>query len=116
MLLLSTSLPYSDTKTQHHERIFTTDNNIKKNLEFQSVNLDANKNTKSSEMLIFSDANGEVLNGRYLFLVNFYGINQELEILDSKLIVGGKAFGLMGTDELRRDLIVGLLWAIFCYL
>ena len=67
MLLLSTSLPYSDTKTQHHERIFTTDNNIKKNLEFQSANLDANKNTKSSEMLIFSDANGEVLNGRYLF-------------------------------------------------
>ena len=38
MLLLSTSLPYSDTKTQHHERIFTTDNNIKKNLEFQSAN------------------------------------------------------------------------------
>ena len=110
MLLLSTSLPYSDTKTQHHERIFTTDNNIKKNLEFQSANSDVNKNTKSSEMLIFSDANGEVLNGRYLFLVNFYGMSQQLETLDSKLIVGGKAFGLMGTDELRRDLIVGLLW------
>ena len=110
MLLLSSSLPYSDTKTQHHERIFTTDNNIKKNLEFQSANLDSNKNTKSSEMLIFSDKDGEVMNGRYLFLVNFYGINQQPEIIDSKLIVGGKAFGMMGTDELRRDLMIGLLW------
>ena len=45
-----------------------------------------------------------------MFLVNFYEISQQLEILDSKLIIGGKAFGLMGTDELRRDLIVGLLW------
>ena len=26
------------------------------------------------------------------------------------MILGGKAFGLMGTDELRRDLAVGLLW------
>jgi len=108
--LLSTALPYVDTKTQHHERIFTTDNDIKKNLEFQSANLAADKNTKSSEMMIFSDKNGEVMNGRYLFLVNFYGINQQMEILDSKLIVGGKAFGMMGTDELRRDLIIGLLW------
>ena len=110
LLLLSTALPYTDTKTQHHERIFTTDNNIKKNLEFQSANLAVDKNTKSSEMMIFSDKNGEVMNGRYLFFVNFYGINQQMEILDSKLIVGGKAFGMMGTDELRRDLMVGLLW------
>ncbi len=110
LLLLSTALPYTDTKTQHHERIFTTDNNIKKNLEFQSANLAVDKNTKSSEMMIFSDKNGEVMTGRYLFFVNFYGINQQMEILDSKLIVGGKAFGMMGTDELRRDLMVGLLW------
>ena len=27
-----------------------------------------------------------------------------MTILDSSLIIGGKAFGLMGTDELRRDL------------
>ena len=30
--------------------------------------------------------------------------------MDSKLIIGGKAFGIMGTDELRRDLAIGLLW------
>jgi len=30
ILLLSRSLPHSDTKVVHHERIFSTDNNIKK--------------------------------------------------------------------------------------
>ena len=39
-----------------------------------------------------------------------FGIEKQNRILDSKLIIGGKAYGLMGTDELRRDLSVGLLW------
>jgi len=39
-----------------------------------------------------------------------YGVNEEPQILNSKFIVGGKAFGIMGTDELRRDLAVGLIW------
>ncbi len=43
-------------------------------------------------------------------MVNLYGVKTQNEILDAKLIVGVKAFGLMGTDELRRDLAVGLLW------
>ncbi len=34
------------------------------------------------------------------------------EILESKMILGGKAFGIMGTDELRRDLAIGLLWGM----
>ena len=50
------------------------------------------------------------LQGNYIFLVNLYGVHSENEILDSRLIVGGKAFGIMGTDELRRDLAIGLLW------
>ena len=51
-----------------------------------------------------------MLKGDYLFLVNIYGANEKVSVIDSKLIVGGKAYGMMGTDELRRDLIVGLLW------
>jgi peptide/nickel transport system permease protein len=30
--------------------------------------------------------------------------------MKSNLILGGKVYGMMGTDELRRDLSVGLLW------
>ena len=37
-------------------------------------------------------------------------MDSENQIPESKLIIGGKAFGIMGTDELRRDLAIGLLW------
>jgi len=110
MLLLSTSLPYSDEKVIHHERIFSTDDSIRKNTQIESAKMKLFRESMSSEDLIFADKYGDVLKGNYLFLVNLYGIEDYTKIVDSKLILGGKAFGIMGTDELRRDLIVGLLW------
>ena len=110
LLLLSTSLPYSDKKIIHNERIFSTDNSIKKNVQMQSAKMGLYKEDASSEDLIFSDKDGQVLKGGYVFLANVYGVDEQVEIFNSKLILGGKAFGLMGTDELRRDLMVGLLW------
>ena len=110
MLLLSTSLPYSDEKITHHQRIFSTDDSIKKNAQIESAKMKLFRESISSEELIFADKYGHVLKGNYLFLVNLYGIEDYAKIIDSKLILGGKAFGIMGTDELRRDLMVGLLW------
>ncbi|SVB86272.1 uncharacterized protein METZ01_LOCUS239126, partial [marine metagenome] len=110
LLLLSTSLPYSDKKIIHNERIFSTDDSIKKNVQMQSAKMGLYKEDASSEDLIFSDKDGQGLKGDYLFLANVYGVDEQVEIFNSKLILGGKAFGLMGTDELRRDLMVGLLW------
>jgi len=110
MLLLSTSLPYSDEKITHHQRIFSTDDSIRKNAQIESAKMKLPGESTSSEDLVFADKYGHVLKGNYLFLVNLYGIEDYAKIIDSKLIIGGKAFGIMGTDELRRDLIVGLLW------
>ena len=39
-----------------------------------------------------------------------YGVNSDIKIHETQLIIGGKVFGIMGTDELRRDLAIGLLW------
>jgi peptide/nickel transport system permease protein len=110
MLLLSTSLPYSDEKITHHQRIFSTDDSIRKNTQIESAKMKLFRENVSSEDLIFADEYGHVLKGNYLFLVNLYDTRNHTKIIDSKLILGGKAFGIMGTDELRRDLIVGLLW------
>jgi len=110
MLLLSTSLPYSNEKIIHHERIFSTDDSIRKNVQIESAKINLFRDNVSSEDLIFADEYGHVLKGNYLFLVNLYDTGNYTKIIDSKLILGGKAFGMMGTDELRRDLIVGLLW------
>ena len=109
--LVTTSLPYSNTEATHTERIFSTDETIRKKLFLQSEKFSFEINRLSSEDIVFSKQNiNNPLKGDYVFVVNLYGIDSENEITDSVLIVGGKAFGIMGTDEIRRDLAVGLLW------
>ena len=106
--LLSTTLPYSETETIHDQRYFSTDNMMKKNLNFQTTEFNFSKGTTE---IVFSQLNGDkVERGNYIFIINTYGIEQPAKILESKMILGGKAFGVMGTDELRRDLAIGLLW------
>ena len=107
--LVSVSLPISSSI--HNERIFSTDDIIKKNIMLDSENFEFPINGLSSEDVIFSKTTThKPLKGNYLFIVNLYGVNSENKILDSKFIIGGKTFGIMGTDELRRDLAIGLLW------
>jgi peptide/nickel transport system permease protein len=109
--LVSTSLPYSDTFTTHTERIFSTDESIRKSLFIQSDKFDFPLNDLTSEDIVFSAVEvNKPLKGKYIFVVSLYGVDSQNEISDSTLIVGGKSFGIMGTDELRRDLAVGLLW------
>jgi len=109
--LLSISLPNSQTSITHNARIFSTDESIRKNLFLQKDNFEFSIIGFSTEDIVFSNIETrEIMKGNYIFLVNLYGVKTQNEILDSRLIVGGKAFGLMGTDELRRDLSIGLLW------
>ena len=109
--LLSTSLPNSNSPTTHTERIFSTDESIRKKLFLQSEKFDFSLDRLSAEDIVFSKTQThQPLKGNYAFMVNLYGINSQNEIPESTLIVGGKAFGVMGTDELRRDLAIGLLW------
>jgi len=109
--LLSSSLPYTEDTILFNEKIFSTDGTIKKNLFLQSDQFDFPIEEFSAEDIVFSKSTDNVvLKGDYVFLVNLYGVQKESSIVDSTLIVGGKAFGIMGTDELRRDLAVGILW------
>ncbi len=109
--ILSTSLPYSEIETIHNDRVFSTDESIKKNILLQSDKFKFPITGFSSQDIIFSKSSQHsVLKGNYIFLANLYGVQIENSISDSNLIIGGKAFGLMGTDELRRDLAIGLIW------
>ena len=109
--LISTSLPYSNLKIIHDDRIFSTDAMIKKKLSLQSEIFDFKIKKLSAENIIFSKTtSNEPLKGNYVFSVDLYEIGNNSEIIESELIIGGKVFGIMGTDELRRDLAIGLLW------
>ena len=111
ILLTSTSLPKAESPVVYNERVFSTDEIIKKNILLQAKEFDFPIKGIANEDLIFSKTQKhEVLKGDYVFVINLFGIQKENEFLESQLIIGGKAFGIMGTDELRRDLAVGLLW------
>ena len=109
--LLTMSLPFSENETIYKQRIFSTDEMIKKNLLMSSNLFMFDISQKSVTDILFSDTNeNKILKGNYAFVVNMYGIDNQSKITDSKIVLGGKAYGFMGTDELRRDLAVGLLW------
>ena len=123
--LVSTSIPsLNGDSTSYHTRIFSTDEQIRKNLFLQSDNFEFSLTGKSVEYIVFSKTKeNEILKGRYTFVVETYDVphsnfislyplsdHNTSVLTTSKLIIGGKAFGIMGTDELRRDLAIGLLW------
>ena len=108
--LLSSSLPYSETITIHSQRYFSTDNMMIKNLNAYKNDFRYNFFGDSVKMVFSQTNENKVQKGDYIFIIDTYGIEESANILESKMVLGGKAFGLMGTDELRRDLALGLLW------
>ncbi len=109
--LISTTLPYAAEPTSYEQRVFSTDSLLRKTITMQSNLYKFEINNMNTIELIFSNQKKqEILNGDYVFTINVYNIESKSKFLDSQLIIGGKAFGVMGTDELRRDLAVGLLW------
>lgn len=109
--LLSYSLPQSDGTSTYSDRVFSTNDIVRKNLSLQSSEFAYQIEGLPAKEIIFSQSDThEVLKGKYLFSIGLTGVESKNKIIDSKFILGGKAFGLIGTDELRRDLSIGLLW------
>ncbi|HSB56289.1 MAG TPA: ABC transporter permease [Nitrosopumilaceae archaeon] len=108
--LISRSLPQSDGSI-YSEQIFSTDDSVKKNLRKNTNNFGFSTDLLSAEDVVFSETDqNKILKGRYVFQMKFYNVDSKADIISSKLILGGKVYGIMGTDDLRRDLAVGLLW------
>jgi len=108
--LISRSLPQSDGFI-YSEQIFSTDDSVKKNLRKNVNNFVFPIDLLSAEDVVFSETGqNKILKGKYVFQINFYNVDSIVDIKSSKLILGGKVYGIIGTDELRRDLAVGLLW------
>jgi peptide/nickel transport system permease protein len=92
-------------------RIFSTDSLIHQKLLDYLKLYEYKQDSSKPEIMLFSNQEKRsILKGNYTFTIKFYLFHKEDDILNSKLILGGERFGLMGTDELRRDLTVGLMW------
>jgi peptide/nickel transport system permease protein len=108
--LMSTSIPASQNDAKFSGMMFSTDSSMKKNLQ-NSISFSFPTDALYSQDLVFSQiGENKVLKGHYVFKVISYDVNGKISLDQSKFILGGKVYGLMGTDELRRDLAVGLLW------
>ncbi len=109
--LISTSLPQSKIETSYHGFIFSTDDSMMKNIRKNKDSFMFPIDSLLAQDIVFSKTGqNNVLNGHYFFKVNLYNVNSKSNLETSKFILGGKVYGLMGTDELRRNLTVGLLW------
>ncbi len=108
--LISRSLPRSNDEL-YSEQIFSTDDSVKKNLRKNTANFAFPTDLLSAEDVVFSTTDqNKILKGKYVFQIKFYNVDSTIDITNSKLTLGGKVYGIIGTDELRRDLVVGLLW------
>jgi peptide/nickel transport system permease protein len=109
--LISTSLPQSKTVTSYHGFLFSTDDSMIKFLRKSKDSFLFPTDLLLAQDIVFSKTDeNKVLRGHYSFKVNLYSVNSKPSLEPSKFILGGKVYGLMGTDELRRNLTVGLLW------
>lgn len=102
--LLRSPLPPSDSA----HRSFSSDPAVRRALQMQAGSLGFDPSGMGSAEAAFSDGQG-VLRGQYVVVADLFS-EGPAKMQSSTLVLGGRAFGLMGTDELRRDLAVGLLW------
>jgi peptide/nickel transport system permease protein len=58
---------------------------------------------------ILKPETAQVLKGKYKMVIEGILFEKQSD-MNSRLVVYGKVFGLAGTDHLRRDLMIGLLW------
>ena len=97
--------------TEYCSRIFSTDESIRDNLQAYTGLFDYSPDLSSPQKMIFSQLDKDaVLKGNYLFNVTYYLFVPEDKVENTKVILGGRVYGLMGTDDLRRDLSIGIFW------
>jgi peptide/nickel transport system permease protein len=106
------SLPSSQNDSNEFSaRIFSTDTLIADSLTGYSNLFAYTVDPTRPQVMIFSDTeHNKVLKGTYVIRNTFYMFDPNDSVVDSGVILGGKVYGIMGTDDLRRDLAIGLLW------
>jgi peptide/nickel transport system permease protein len=106
------SLPPSQNESNEFSaRIFSTDRLIVDSLTGYSNLFSYTVDATRPQVMIFSDTEeNKVLKGTYVIRNTFYLFDPSDTVVDSGVILGGKVYGTMGTDDSRRDLAIGLIW------
>jgi peptide/nickel transport system permease protein len=96
---------------EYCSRVFSTDESIRENLEAYVDLFDYDPDISTPQKMIFSRVDEQAaLKGHYLFNVTYYLFNKGDQVKNVEAILGGRVYGLMGTDDQRRDLSIGIFW------
>ena len=103
--------PASNMNTTFSDRIFSTNEIIREALNQYESYFNYSISGLEPQVVIFSDTTkSDVLKGVYQISERFFLFDNNSSVEDAWLILGGKVFGIIGTDDLRRDLAVGIIW------
>ena len=103
--------PASNMNTTFSDRIFSTNEIIRDALNQYQSYFNYSISGLEPQVVIFSDTTKpDVLKGVYQISERFFLFDNYSSVEDAGLILGGKVFGIIGTDDLRRDLAVGIIW------
>jgi peptide/nickel transport system permease protein len=103
--------PASNMNTTFSDRIFSTNEIIREALNQYESYFNYSLSGLEPQVVIFSDTTKpDVLEGVYQISERFFLFDNYSSVEDAGIILGGKVFGIIGTDDLRRDLAVGIIW------
>jgi peptide/nickel transport system permease protein len=110
--LARVSLPSSlEEEYEHSGTIFSTDSIVRNSVANYLPNYRFAADQSQPQVVVFANKDERaVLKGTYRVSAVFFLFDERDEVAESKMIVGGKVYGLLGTDEMRRDLSLGIVW------
>jgi len=110
--IISSSLPSPQGQRYvFRDTIFSTEHEIQDNLKNYVNRFSYDVDITRPQVMLFSETDKpSVLKGTYVLTITFSLFDQDDKVINSEFILGGKVYGLLGTDELRHDLSIGVLW------
>ena len=103
----------SDGHMEHYElsqRLYSSSKEVIDSLMKYSGVFNFSLSDLPAEKIIFSESYSNIpLKGTYQFIFTTYAFDNDTILRDLNLIIEGKVFGLLGTDEFRRDISFGIM-------
>lgn len=110
-MLFSSLPPQGNATSLYVGRIFSSDKTLRNNILQYRDQFKYDINNEQTQDIVFSSAlDNRILKGTYNLSVTFFVFDNSTKIQNVYLILGGDVFGLLGTDDLRRDLAIGIIW------
>lgn len=111
MELARVSLPYASREQVHESTLFSTDRAVQDGIANNLSKYRFPISRDATVLAVFSSYDERrVVKGTYTLEARFFLFDTDDDVISSRFIVGGKVYGILGTDDLRRDLSIGIVW------